>query len=145
MSTREHTAKERSEDNLNLPFEERIARVAHEANRAYCVSIGDDSQPEWKDAPDWQKSSAVNGVQFHLAELKAGRDPKPEASHENWLAQKRAEGWTYGHVKDPAKKEHPCFMPYHGLPLDQRMKDYIFAAIVRAFHQGSADEASMAA
>jgi hypothetical protein len=25
-----------------------IARLAHEVNRAYCQSIGDDSQPAWK-------------------------------------------------------------------------------------------------
>lgn len=130
---------------MNLPFEETIARVAHEANRAYCVTIGDNSQPDWENAPSWQRSSAVNGVQFHLRTLAAGADPKTEASHENWLAEKRANGWKYGPVKDPAKKEHPCFMPYSGLPLDQRMKDYIFAAIVRAFYQGSVNEASVVA
>ena len=32
-----------------------IAMVAHETNRAYCESIGDNSQPKWEDAPEWQK------------------------------------------------------------------------------------------
>lgn len=45
---------------------EQIARIAHETNRAYCESIGDNSQPPWQDAPDWQKLSAINGVKFHL-------------------------------------------------------------------------------
>ena len=40
-----------------------IAKVAHEINLAYCESIGDNSQPTWELAPDWQKSSAINGVQ----------------------------------------------------------------------------------
>lgn len=33
---------------------EQIARMAHEANRAYCQALGDDSQPAWEDAPEWQ-------------------------------------------------------------------------------------------
>lgn len=39
---------------------EQTAKTAHEVNRAYCLSIGDISQPSWEDAPDWQKKSAVN-------------------------------------------------------------------------------------
>lgn len=110
-----------------------IAEICHEANRAYCATIGDNSQPTWDKAPGWQRSSAAVGVEFHLKNLAAGKKPSPSASHESWLAQKRGEGWTYGPVKDAEKKTHPCFMPYDGLPLEQRMKDYIFAAIVEAF------------
>ena len=124
----------------NIPFEEIIARVCHEANRAYCQSIGDDSQPDWANAPQWQKESAVNGVQFHLAAHRRGVKPRAEASHEKWLEQKQNEGWQYGPVKDPERKLHPCFVPYAVLPLDQRMKDYIFGAIVQAFYEGSAEQ-----
>ena len=108
--------------------EQDIARVAHEINRAYYQAIGDNSQPAWEDAPDWQKDSAVNGVKYHLAHPEA----TPEGSHENWLKQKAAEGWTFGEVKDPDKKQHPCFVPYHELPESQRAKDYIFRAVVHA-------------
>ena len=124
----------------NIPLEERIARVAHEANRAYCASIGDDSQPEWQSAPQWQKDSAINGVQFHLAAAKRGQHPNPAASHENWLKQKRDEGWSWGPVKVPELKQHPCFVEYGELPIEQRMKDYIFSAIVYAFANGMQSE-----
>lgn len=124
---------------MNIPFEEQIARVCHEANRAYCATLGDQSQPQWADAPQWQKDSAIQGVQFHLAAHKAGSKPRPEASHEKWLEQKRNEGWQYGPVKDPERKLHPCFMPYDGLPVDQRMKDYIFGFVVQAFFEGSSN------
>ena len=107
---------------------EQIARVCHEVNRAYCQSIGDDSQPEWNDAPDWQKDSAMNGVRFHMENPGAG----PEASHVKWLEQKKAEGWEYGPVKDPVKKQHPCFVAYNFLPIEQRAKDYIFRQIVHS-------------
>lgn len=110
---------------------EQIARLCHEANRAYCAALGDNSQPAWEEAPDWQKQSAVNGVLFHLASLASGVDPSPSASHEEWLKQKEKDGWKYGPVKDPEKKEHPCFVPYDELPAEQRAKVYIFAAIVK--------------
>lgn len=117
----------------NLPLEERIARICHAANRAYCQSIGDESQPEWGDAPQWQRESAINGVQFHLGCHRTGIEPSPSLSHENWLAEKGRDGWTYGPVKDPAKKEHPCCVPYSDLPFEQCMKDYLFGAIVASF------------
>lgn len=69
-----------------------IARVAHEINRAYCSAIGDNSQPKWEDAPEWQVNSAVNGVVFHLANPDAG----PDHSHISWLEEKRKDGWTWG-------------------------------------------------
>jgi hypothetical protein len=96
------------------------------------VSIGDDSQSTWDSAPDWQKKSAVKGVQFHLQHLTDGVKPSPSASHDAWLDEKRQDGWSYGLVKDPIKKEHPCYVPYEQLPIEQRLKDYIFAAIVEA-------------
>jgi hypothetical protein len=119
---------------------EQVARVAHETNRAYCEGIGDHSQPKWEDAPEWQRSSAVNGVLFHLAWLRDGFEPKPSASHEGWLKYKEREGWKYGPVKDPEKKEHPCFVPYEQLPLEQRMKDYLFSAVVKAFFEAEVYE-----
>ena len=105
---------------------EACARAAHEVIRAYCIAIGDNSQPSWDEAPDWQKSSARNGV------VGALNGNTPEQSHEGWLAEKAATGWKYGPVKDPAKKEHPCFMPYADLPPQQRAKDHIFIAVVKA-------------
>jgi hypothetical protein len=103
-----------------------IARVAHEINRAYCESIGDHSQPTWDNAPEWQKDSAIRGVQFHIDNPEA----TPENSHESWLKQKEEEGWKYGPVKNPETKEHPCFLPYNELPIEQRSKDYLFRQIV---------------
>lgn len=111
-----------------------IARTAHEANRAYCESIGDSSQTSWEKAPEWQKSSAVNGVHFHLDCLRRGKHAPPSASHDSWLAQKREDGWKFGAVKDVEKKEHPCFVPYDELPPQQKAKDFLFAAIVKAFY-----------
>ena len=109
-----------------------IAAICHEANRAYCTQLGDHSQPPWGEAPDWQKESAINGVQFHMDNPTAA----PDDSHASWLAEKEAAGWKWGPKKDETLKLHPCFLPYHELPLDQRIKDQLFINVVRAVHPG---------
>jgi hypothetical protein len=108
---------------------ERIAKVCHEVNRAYCAGIGDNSQVSWGDAPEWQRDSAINGVIYCLTHP----DSQPCDSHNNWLAEKEASGWKYGEVKDVDKKEHPCFLPYEQLPKEQQLKDALFIAVVRSF------------
>jgi len=105
-----------------------IAKVCHEANKAYCEALGDHSQPSWEDAPDWQKSSEVNGVLFLLDNPNAG----PESSHECWMKQKQAEGWKYSEFKDVEAKRHPSLMPFDCLPAPQKAKNFIFRAIVHA-------------
>lgn len=105
-----------------------IAKVAHEINKSFCASIGDTSQPSWEDAPEWQKESAINGVNFHIDNPEAS----PSASHENWLKQKEEDGWKHGPVKNPETKEHPCFVPYDQLPVEQRSKDYLFKQVVHS-------------
>ena len=97
-------------------------------NKAYCESLGDNSQPDWEDAPDWQKSSAVNGVLFHME----NPDADPAASHNSWLAEKVAAGWKYGEVKDPEKLTHPCMVPFEELSTEQRAKDYLCRAVCHA-------------
>lgn len=105
---------------------EACARAAHEANRAYCIAIGDVSQVGWDEAPLWQQLSARNGVAGALT------GNTPEQSHDGWLAEKRAAGWKYGPIKNADTKEHPCFVPYADLPPAQRAKDDLFIAVVRA-------------
>ena len=115
---------------------ERIAQVCHEANRAYCESLGDTSRPSWEDAPEWQQDSAKNGVQFHID----NPDSKPEDSHNNWMDEKVNNGWVHGEVKDPEKKEHPCLVPYFELPHEQQVKDALFIGVVRALVKALPEE-----
>ena len=105
-----------------------IARMAHEVNRAYCAGIGDLSQLPWEDASQWQRDSAVIGATFALS-----ADRTPEEQHDAWVADKLADGWVYGPVKDPVRKEHPCIVAYSDLPQEQRVKDYLFGAVVHTF------------
>jgi len=105
-----------------------IARTAHNANRAYCRSIGDNSQSPWGGAPDWQRTSAIKGVQFH----QDNPDAKASASHESWMRQKTVDGWIYGETKDEEALTHPCMVPFDDLPVEQQIKDHIFRSVVHA-------------
>lgn len=105
-----------------------IARVCHEANRAYCLVLGDTSQPSWREATDDIRSSAVMGVVFR----QQNPDAPPSAQHEQWAKDKIDAGWTYGEVKDAEKKTHPSLVPFERLPIAEQRKDRLFAAVVQA-------------
>lgn len=122
-----HAATTPKEIAVNISAIDKIARVCHEVNRAYCQALGDDSQPSWEDAPDWQRASARMGVDLH-----ASGEFGPEASHVSWMQEKLDEGWKYGAFKDPENKLHPCMVPFAELDRTQQAKDFIFRAVVHA-------------
>lgn len=105
-----------------------IAKVCHQANKAYCEANGDDSQKDWDSAEDWQRDSAIKGVAFRINNPYAGHD----AQHNSWMKEKVDAGWVYGEVKDAEAKTHPCIVPFEELPRFQQKKDSLFCAIVDA-------------
>lgn len=115
----------------------KLAMIVHEANRAYCIAIGDNSQPRWEDAPDWQKESAIKGIEFRA------KNPAATAAsmHQSWLDEKMRIGWRFGKVKNPELKEHPCMVPYGDLPDEQKTKDHLFSAVLDAVN-GAWDEST---
>jgi hypothetical protein len=106
---------------------ERAAETAHEVNRRYCAGVGDFSQVPWRDAPKWQQDSAIAGAKA----IYDNPGTTPEQSHECWLAQKVADGWVYGIVKNAELKTHPCMVPYSELTNEHKVKDTLFGAVVR--------------
>lgn len=113
---------------LNSPDIAQIAKICHTANMAYAQTLGDTSIKSWEDSDQAQRDSIMNGVLFRINNPGA----PDSASHDNWLACKRADGWVYGPVKDAANKVHPCFVEYDRLPAEQQMKDHLFTGIVNA-------------
>ena len=107
---------------------EHIAKVCHEANKAYCESIGDMSQKSWNEAEQWQRDSAIAGVQYRLD----NPGTTPEDQHNAWCKAKFDAGWTYGTEKNTEAKTHHCLVPYSELPEQQRKKDALFQAVVDA-------------
>jgi hypothetical protein len=64
---------------------EAIAKTCHEVNRVYCASIGDSSQVPWDQAPEWQRTSALKGVNAALFGV------TDEELHALWCDEKRQE------------------------------------------------------
>jgi hypothetical protein len=105
-----------------------IAIMCHQANKTWCEINDDFTQKSWNEAEEWQRMSAVKGVEFRLANPDAGKD----AQHNAWMQDKVNDGWIYGEVKDAEKKTHPCIVPFEQLPEFQQKKDALFCAIVDA-------------
>lgn len=120
--------KTMSENGRSMNKVEKVAYMTHQANKSWCELHGDYSQKDWNEAEDWQRESAIKGVQFRIDNPNAGDD----AQHNAWMQDKIDNGWKYGEVKDPQRKLHPCIVPFEQLPEFQKMKDVIFCAIVDA-------------
>lgn len=107
---------------------DRIARVVHEAVRAWAKAHDDASLPPWDKAEQWMIDSTRAAVVFRLDNPKA----KASAQHDQWMAERRSAGWKHGAVKDAEKKTHPMLVPYKKLPLYERQKDALVGAVVGA-------------
>ena len=107
---------------------ESIAKVCHQANKALCEINGDNTQLNWEEAEQWQKDSAIMGVEYAL------NNPKGPASaqHDAWSKDKIDNGWKYGEVKDAELKTHPCLVSFDELPVFQQQKDILFKAVVKS-------------
>ncbi len=44
-------------------------------------------------------------------------------THDVWSAKRIAEGWSWGPVRDDAKKQHPCLVPYEELSEEEKEYD----------------------
>ncbi len=105
-----------------------IARICHDANAAYCVTLHDHSRKRWAFAPAWQRNSVIASVEHALANPAT----TPLEIHEHWLKAQRADGWIHGYTKNFEAKTHPDIVPYDDLPREQQVKDHLLLAIIRA-------------
>lgn len=108
---------------------EDLARIAHEANRAYCRGIYDYSHKSWDDTPQEIKDTTIAGVEF----LINNPSVSPSDMHNNWCKDKASKGWKYGPRKDVENKLHPCMVEYLDLSEEQRLKDSLFSTIIKVF------------
>ena len=82
---------------------ESVAKICHEANRAYCEILQDFTQKPWDSAPDWQRNSSIIGVTAIIKNPSLG----PADSHYGWMREKLQDGWSYGETKDVDHKKTP--------------------------------------
>ncbi len=55
------------------------------------------------------------------------RELLAENTHDNWARQRLAQGWTYGPVRDDARRQHPDLVPYASLPDTEKEYDRLTA------------------
>ena len=79
---------------------QRIAQVTHEAMRAWQKANGQAPAPPWSRAPKWMKEASVASVTWRINNPNA----TASAQHDQWMAQKTADGWKFGKTKDAKKK-----------------------------------------
>lgn len=61
------------------------------------------------------------------AELEKLTEQLAANGHDLWAAQRIADGWCYGPVRDDGNKRHPCLVPYDQLPENEKQYDRITA------------------
>lgn len=44
-------------------------------------------------------------------------------AHAVWMRRRLEEGWRFGPVRDDARREHPCLVPYGRLPDSEQQYD----------------------
>ena len=69
--------------------------------------------PKPADTADIRLSEDLNAIAEAIA----------ENVHEVWASSRQTEGWTYGPVRDDAKKQTPCLVPYSELPEEEKAYD----------------------
>ncbi len=102
----------------------RMARVVHEAMRAWQAANGQAPAPPWSRAPKWMKDSSAESVEWRMA----NPDASPAAQHGQWVARKKAEG----RAGALPKRTLALMVPYRELPDYERRKDALVNAIVDA-------------
>lgn len=111
-----------------LTDEKTVARVVHEANRALQIAQGDPNpSPEWDQREAWQDESTFDTI------TKVRGGATAEDLFDLWKEFKFDSGWKYGPVKDGDAKTHPLLnLEFDELPEDQRLKDELMVAIIKA-------------
>lgn len=104
-----------------------MARVAHAVIRELQLVNGEPNvAPPWDEAHPDGEPADTSQVEYALNGGTAAEQ------RQEWVRWKLSQGWTYGPVKDAARKTHPDLMPDDELPPRARVKDDAYIAVVRA-------------
>ena len=104
--------------NMEFPLSDFLS--AWHESRNYMVRVlrsADDYEPHPLNLEDIPLTDDLLELQEAIA----------ENAHEVWAAARKAEGWTYGPVRNDALKQHPDMLPYSALPDSEKEYDRIMA------------------
>jgi hypothetical protein len=104
-----------------------VAMVVHTAVNAYAQLLGEKAVA-WEDLPAPNRKGVINSIE----RIVHGDIGGPVGCHDAWLTFMTENGWTFGETKDYEAKTHPQLKPWSELPAEQRRKDFLFHAVVKA-------------
>ena len=105
-----------------------LGRLQHALRREIARMFGDGSvAPDWEESPGWMHADSERGALALLAQP----DKTAREEHDRWMAAKAAGGWSYGPVRDDARKLHPSMVPFGELPPGEQLKDIVTVALTR--------------
>lgn len=103
---------------------ESVARVAHEAVRAYQRQLGENPAPPWDESPSWLRTSVREGVDL----ARAGASPAEV--HAVWAASRLLDGCRHGPVRSVEQRTDPWLVGYEELSASQRAASALLTAVV---------------
>ncbi len=110
------------------PYEvDACARHAHEGHRIYRQLMGDLSHKPW-DEIDVVHRQPVYVAVIGIVES----DDDAVRSHERWVQNLTATGWTKGEKKDGERKTHPNLVPWEDLPNEVQELNKMFVRSVKS-------------
>lgn len=104
-----------------------MARTLHAANREFAACQGD-AVPAWDVVPEAVRESVRGAVRLHLEQP----GTTPQQNHENFLADRAAQGWSYGPERNAGARVSPFLVPWDQLDAVGRAKNALPGAIVGA-------------
>ena len=105
-----------------------MAKVAHEAMRAYKIQLGEEDIGVWDKSSKYMKDSILSGVEYVMN----NPNTTAEHQHEAWCKHKKDTGWLFGKEKDEKLRTHPLLIPYNKVPADNKIKAELFIGVVKA-------------
>jgi class 3 adenylate cyclase len=109
--------KTRAENPALRPWEE-LSEDLRDANRAHVADIPNKLYfLGYELAP----SSGLSPSQIVITPEQLATLSRRE--HDRWKAERLRQGWTYGPVRDDARKQHPVLIPWEALSDEEKRKD----------------------
>ena len=91
-----------------------VAKVVHEATRAFNETLGDFTYGPWSTTPPWYQRILVECITFLLT-----KNMDVNQLHIYWSGKMVENGWKYGLLMNPKTKEHPNIKNFKELAFEE--------------------------
>ena len=113
----EREGKTRRENSALCPWEE-LPEDLRDANRAQVADI-----PNKLYALGYELAPSTGLAPSQLTVTPEQLELLSRREHDRWMAERQRQGWTYGPVRDDARKLHPSIIPWESLSEAEKQKD----------------------